>query len=113
MRDNSWAKALVNGAVFIVAYFVLAYVGVPLRIDAIDASPVWLPHGLSLAAILVLGPRFWPAITLAVIVRTLFGGLPLSAALRTMAGEWTVQSKRPFDYRPAKTAGPPLREANL
>ena len=33
MRNDTWTTVLMNGAIFVVAYFVLAYVGVPLRIE--------------------------------------------------------------------------------
>lgn len=70
-----------KGGLFVVASFLLAHAGLPLRVDSVDASPVWLPHGLSLAMILVFGPRFWPAIVLAAALRTLWGGLPLPVAI--------------------------------
>lgn len=90
MASDSRTKTLIRGALFIGAYLALAEIGIPLRVDAIAASPVWLPHGLSLAAILIFGARFWPAVALAVIARSLTGDLPLLTTLGlglTKAGE--------------------------
>jgi PAS domain S-box-containing protein len=81
MHKTTWSSAMTKGALFVALSFVLAHVGLPLRNDSIEASPVWLPHGLSLAMILVLGPRFWPAIVIAVGLRTLSGGLPATMAI--------------------------------
>ena len=55
------------GGLFIVglAYFVLAKLGLQLASINPSASPIWPPSGLALAAILLGGPRFWPAIFIA------------------------------------------------
>ena len=52
------AELLVIGA----AYFVLAKAGLLLASIHPSATPVWPPAGLALAAILLRGPRAWPAI---------------------------------------------------
>jgi len=52
------AELLVIGA----AYFVLAKAGLLLASIHPSATPVWPPAGLALAAILLRGPRVWPAI---------------------------------------------------
>ena len=72
---------VLRAAGFLVAYFALAEIGVPMRMDAINASPIWLPTGLCLAAILLFGWRFWPVVALAVTARTLVSDLPLTAAI--------------------------------
>ena len=76
MASNARWKALLRGALFIAAHFALARVVQPLQIDGITVSPVWLPHGLCLAAVLTFGPRFWPAVALAVMAGGLSIGLP-------------------------------------
>ena len=77
MADNAGWKALLRGTLFIAGYFALARVVQPLQIGSITVSPVWLPYGLSLAAVLIFGPRFWPAVALAVIPGALSNGLPV------------------------------------
>src|SRR5664279_5304301 len=44
------------------AYFVLAKLGLRLASINPSASPIWPPSGLALAAVLLGGPRLWPAI---------------------------------------------------
>jgi PAS domain S-box-containing protein len=44
------------------AYFVLAKLGLRLASINPSASPIWPPTGLALAAVLLAGPRIWPAI---------------------------------------------------
>jgi diguanylate cyclase (GGDEF)-like protein len=48
-----------------VAYFVAAWLGLRLAYLHPSATPVWAPTGIALAAILVWGPRVWPAIFVA------------------------------------------------
>ncbi|MBI1203594.1 MAG: PAS domain-containing protein [Rhodopseudomonas sp.] len=47
------------------AYFVLAKLGLQLASINPSASPIWPPSGLALAAVLLGGPKFWPAIFIA------------------------------------------------
>jgi PAS domain S-box-containing protein len=44
------------------AYFVLAKLGLRLASINPSASPIWPPTGLTLAAVVLAGPRIWPAI---------------------------------------------------
>ena len=53
----------------------------PLQSGSITVSPVWLPYGLSLATVLIFGPRFWPAVALAVMAGALSIGLPVPTAI--------------------------------
>ncbi|MBI3704174.1 MAG: MASE1 domain-containing protein [Rhizobiales bacterium] len=46
------------------AYFVLAKLGLMLASINPSASPIWPPSGVALAAVLLGGPRLWPAIFL-------------------------------------------------
>ena len=54
---DSTAVALVT-----VLYYAAARVGLLLAFADSNASPVWPPSGLALAAVLLLGPRVWPGI---------------------------------------------------
>ena len=44
------------------AYFLLARLGLLLASVNPSASPVWPASGLALAAVLLAGPRIWPAV---------------------------------------------------
>ena len=48
-----------------VVYFALAKTGLRLASINPSASPIWPPTGLALAALLLRGPRVWPAILIA------------------------------------------------
>ncbi|TDI47197.1 MAG: PAS domain S-box protein [Acidobacteria bacterium] len=80
-RETNLKATFLRAAGFIVAYFVLAKLGVPMRMDAINASPIWLPTGLCLAAILLFGWRFWPVVALAVTARTVAADLSLTVGI--------------------------------
>ncbi|MGH9868065.1 MAG: MASE1 domain-containing protein [Candidatus Polarisedimenticolia bacterium] len=45
-------------------YFVAARFGLLLALEKTNASPVWPPSGIALAAVLLLGRRVWPGILL-------------------------------------------------
>ena len=61
-------------------YFVTARIG--LTIDAVSgfAALVWPPAGIALAGIVILGYRFWPAITLGALTVNFVTGAPLLVA---------------------------------
>lgn len=67
-------------------YVLFARLG--LRIHAINvfATLVWPPTGIALAAILLAGYRFWPAIALGAILANLWTGAPFLVALGIGAG---------------------------
>jgi signal transduction histidine kinase/ActR/RegA family two-component response regulator len=72
--------------VLAIVYALLARVG--LRIHAVNAfaTLVWPASGAALAAILILGFRFWPAITLGAFVANLWTGAPVPVAIGIAAG---------------------------
>ena len=80
-RETNLKATFLRAAGFLVVYFALAELGVPMRMGAINASPIFLPTGLSLAAILLFGWRFWPAVALAVTARTVASDLPLAVGV--------------------------------
>ena len=59
-----WSYAL-ELCVFGVVYFALARTALMLASINPSASPIWPPTGLALAALLLRGPRLWPAILIA------------------------------------------------
>ena len=71
-------------------------------------SSAWPPSGIALAALLLLGRRFWPAITLGAFVVNLTGGIaPLAAAtiavgntLEGLLGAWLLTTIAGFRTAP-------------
>src|SRR5215470_14828862 len=57
-RSSKWVAM----GVLAVAYFVAGKAGLRLAFLQPNASPVWPPAGIAVAALLVLGSRAWPAI---------------------------------------------------
>jgi PAS domain S-box-containing protein len=61
-------------------YFVTARLGLHLMPVSGIAALVWPPSGIALAALYILGNRFWPAVALGELLVISFFGLPLMAA---------------------------------
>ncbi len=57
---SRWMGAAALAAV----YFVTAKLGLELAIDPGNATALWAPTGISLAALLLFGMRLWPGVTL-------------------------------------------------
>ncbi|GJQ32641.1 MAG: hypothetical protein HBSAPP04_14800 [Ignavibacteriaceae bacterium] len=79
----SWGIVLVT-----LIYFVMARASLLLALPGSDASPVWPPSGLALAALLIFGRRIWPAITLGAFAANLLAIItgPDETALLLAAG---------------------------
>jgi PAS domain S-box-containing protein len=60
-RLTSWCLQM--GGVGL-AYFLCATLGLRLAVPATNATPIWIPTGIAIAAVLRFGPRAWPAILL-------------------------------------------------
>lgn len=70
-----------------VAYFVLARLGLRLAFVQANASPVWAPAGLALAALVAGGVRLWPGVLIgAALANLATPGTPVLAALLIAAG---------------------------
>lgn len=69
-----------------VLYVALARFGLQIHAVSAFATLVWPPTGIALAAILVLGYRFWPAIAVGALVANLWTGAPLPVALGIASG---------------------------
>ena len=85
VRPRVWpwvTKAVVLAA----AYFVVARVGLRYAAIGESISPVWPPTGLALAALLVLGPRYWPAVFVGAFLANATTAVPLIAATGIAAG---------------------------
>jgi len=57
------AARLVKLAVLALLYYLLARWSLLFTLEGTHASPIWPPSGIALAAMLLLGHRVWPAIT--------------------------------------------------
>jgi signal transduction histidine kinase len=82
-----WSIAdLAKGTLLAVLYLLVARLG--LQIHAINnfATLVWPPTGLSLVAMLLMGPQFWPSIAVGAFVANLWTGASLPVALGIAAG---------------------------
>jgi len=61
---NHLAKNIAIGLVLLVVYVVAGKLGLKLAFVNASATAVWAPTGIALAALLLLGFRFWPVIFL-------------------------------------------------
>jgi PAS domain S-box-containing protein len=52
-------------------YYATAKLGLTFALEGTNASPVWMPSGIALAAILLAGYRAWPAIFVAALIANL------------------------------------------
>ena len=98
LRLDLWREA---GLVVLlaIAYLAAAKLGLGLARVQANASPVWPPAGIALAACLLLGYRMWPGIALGAFVAnvTTAGSLATSAAIAAgntfegLLGAWLVR----------------------
>lgn len=75
-----------KGALLTLAYVALARFGLKTHAINVFASLVWAPSGFSLAALLLLGTRFWPSAALGAVIVNFWSGAPLPAALAIGGG---------------------------
>src|SRR5437588_6803543 len=76
------ARALALAA----AYFLVATIGLRYATIGPSISPVWPPTGLALAALVLLGPGYWPAILLGAFVANAATNIPILAAAGIACG---------------------------
>ena len=69
------------GVGLIGVYVLAARIGLSFDAAAGFASLVWPPAGISLAALLLLGPRFWPSIFIGAVIANVLTGAPMIVAL--------------------------------
>lgn len=68
------------------AYFAAARLGMSLSVSRGVITPVWAPSGIALAALLVLGVRFWPAVTVGAFAANASSGATLAVAAGISVG---------------------------
>jgi signal transduction histidine kinase len=67
-------------------YFGGAKLGLSLAVAHGVITPVWPPTGIAIAALLLLGPRFWPAVAIGALAGNVTSGVSLWVAAGIAAG---------------------------
>src|SRR5262245_5651744 len=67
-------------------YFGAAKLGLSMAFVAEQVTVVWPPTGIAIAALLIIGLRVWPAVTVGAFLANLTTGAPTGAALGIAAG---------------------------
>ena len=85
-RRRSTLDALIKAGALAVAYIAAAQIGFAYALVKGNASPIWPPAGIAVAALLVGGPAIWPGVFLGAVVANLaHGTAPAGAMLLGMA----------------------------
>ncbi|HEU4566235.1 MAG TPA: MASE1 domain-containing protein, partial [Gemmatimonadaceae bacterium] len=79
-------RTLAVGAAIVLAYVAAAQFGLRFAAFGGSISPVWPASAVALAALVLAGLGFWPAVYLGAFLTSLLTGLPTSGALLTAAG---------------------------
>jgi signal transduction histidine kinase/ActR/RegA family two-component response regulator len=77
---------LAKASLLAIVYVVFARIGLKIHPVNEFATLVWPPTGIALAAILVLGNRFWPSIAAGAVLVNIWTGAPFFVALGIGAG---------------------------
>lgn len=77
---------LLRAAVLVVIYFVVAKLGLRYATIGPSISPVWPPTGLAIAALVLFGLRYWPAVLLGAFLANATTNIPLLAAAGIACG---------------------------
>lgn len=104
MRFKSW-RYLGWVSVVALAYFVAAELGLSLASVHTNVSPVWPPTGIAIAALLLVGRRFWVAVFLGAFAANLWTdvsvpvavGIAVGNTLEALTASYLLQRKAPFD----------------
>jgi PAS domain S-box-containing protein len=88
------------------AYFGAAKLGLELSVAHGVITPVWPPTGIALAALLLLGPRYWPAIAIGAFASNATSGVSPDVAAAISVGNTlealaAVYLLRRVDFRPS------------
>jgi signal transduction histidine kinase len=65
----------------VIAYYAAAHLGYALKFAGPVASIVWLPAGIGIAALYLLGPQFWPAVVVGDLLVNNYSTLPIGSAI--------------------------------
>src|SRR5436309_2099639 len=89
------ARALALAA----AYFVVARFGLRYATIGPSISPVWPPTGLAVAALVLVGPGYWPAILLGAFLANATTSIPILAAAGIACGNATEATVAAYLFR--------------
>ena len=100
------ARSVLAFCVVTAAYIGGAKLGLELSVAHGVITPVWPPTGIALAALLLLGPRYWPAITLGAFISNVTSGASPEVAVplaigNTLEALAAVYLLRRVDFRPS------------
>src|SRR6185369_16867371 len=78
------------------AYFIAAKLGLKLAVVHASATAVWPPTGIAIAALILLGRRFWPGVFLGAFLANfttagsafVCAGIAAGNTLEALAGSW-------------------------
>ena len=92
---HAWLRTAGLNQLLAALYLAAAKLGLRLAFVNPSATAVWPPTGITLAALLVLGPRVWPGIALGAFVAnaTTAGSLATSAGIaagKTRSRGWSA-----------------------
>ena len=92
-------RAALLGAALAGAYVGAAKLGLSLEVSHGVITPVWAPSGIALAALLILGVRYWPAVAVGAFVANVTGeasvgvaaGITVGNTLAAVVGAYLVR----------------------
>src|SRR6266550_6649897 len=88
-----------RGALLAAAYFLVAKLGLRYATIGPSISPVWPPTGLAVAALVLLGPGYWPGILFGAFLANATTSIPVLAAAGIACGNATEAMVAPYLLR--------------
>ena len=90
-KGEDWLGTVPRLLLLAVAYFASARLGLAMAMPATNASAIWIPSGLAMAALLVFGYRLWPGVFLGALAANVVHLLGLGlAALPVVAASFAA-----------------------
>ncbi len=91
-------------ALVVALYFLAGKIGLAVPFTSGNVSPVWPAAGIAFAAMLLFGPRVWPAVAAGAFLVNFFSPIPHAAAIGIalgntagpMTGAWLLRRSRGF-----------------
>ncbi len=101
VRWNGW-RSLAAASGLAIGYFAAALIGLNFAIPPGNATAIWPPSGIALAALLLLGPQVAPGIWLGATLANVTTGVSLPVAiaigcgntLEALAGAWLLRRRK-------------------
>jgi integral membrane sensor domain MASE1/anti-sigma regulatory factor (Ser/Thr protein kinase) len=79
-------KRLALAGLVVAAYYGSAKIGLDLAFATSSVTAIWPPSGIALAALVLLGPRYWPAVALGAFLANAWTDVPLITTLGITTG---------------------------